>query len=66
MTQKKINLNNFKFKINSNEWDSKYYEKNNEEFFVASDASPFIEYTKDAIYLEDGELAIIKKDKGIK
>lgn len=40
--------------------------KNNEEFFVASDASPFIEYTKDAIYLEDGELAIIKKDKGIK
>ena len=40
--------------------------KNNEEFFVASDASPFIEYTKDAIYLEDGELAIIKKDKGIR
>ena len=40
--------------------------KNNEEFFVASDASPLIEYTKDAIYLEDGELAIIKKDKGIK
>ncbi|CAL2102435.1 Glutamine--fructose-6-phosphate aminotransferase [isomerizing] [Tenacibaculum sp. 190130A14a] len=38
----------------------------NKEFFVASDASPFIEYTKDAIYLEDGELAIIKKDKGIK
>ncbi|SOU86019.1 glutamine--fructose-6-phosphate transaminase (isomerizing) [Tenacibaculum dicentrarchi] len=40
--------------------------KNNEEFFIASDASPFIEYTKDAIYLEDGELAIIKKNKGIK
>ncbi|MBE7686169.1 glutamine--fructose-6-phosphate transaminase (isomerizing) [Tenacibaculum piscium] len=40
--------------------------KNNEEFFIASDASPFIEYTKNAIYLEDGELAIIKKDKGIK
>jgi glucosamine--fructose-6-phosphate aminotransferase (isomerizing) len=40
--------------------------KNNEEFFVASDASPFIEYTKDAIYLEDGELAIIKKNKSIK
>ncbi|WP_299105335.1 glutamine--fructose-6-phosphate transaminase (isomerizing) [uncultured Tenacibaculum sp.] len=38
----------------------------NKEFFVASDASPFIEYTKNAIYLEDGELAIIKKDKGIK
>ena len=40
--------------------------KDNEEFFVASDASPFIEYTKDAIYLEDGELAIIKKNKEIR
>ena len=40
--------------------------KENKEFFVASDASPFIEYTKDAIYLEDEELAIIKIDKGIK
>ncbi|CAM1358730.1 Glutamine--fructose-6-phosphate aminotransferase (isomerizing) [Tenacibaculum litopenaei] len=40
--------------------------KDNEEFFVASDASPFIEFTKNAIYLEDGELAIIKKGKGIK
>ncbi len=34
--------------------------KDNKEFFVASDASPFIEYTKNAIYLEDGEMAIIK------
>ena len=40
--------------------------KDNEEFFVASDASPFIEFTKDAIYLEDGELAIIKKGEEIK
>ncbi|PQJ68943.1 glutamine--fructose-6-phosphate transaminase (isomerizing) [Polaribacter butkevichii] len=40
--------------------------KENKEFFVASDASPFIEYTKDAIYLEDEELAIIKIGKGIK
>ena len=40
--------------------------KNNEEFFVASDASPFIEFTKDAVYLEDGELAIIKKGRGIR
>jgi len=38
---------------------------NNSEFFVASDASPFIEYTKDAVYLEDGELAIIKKEEDI-
>ena len=35
------------------------------EFFVASDASPFVEYTKDAIYLEDEELAIIKLGKAI-
>jgi len=40
--------------------------KNNKEFFVASDASPFIEYTKNAIYLEDEELAIIKLGKDIR
>ncbi len=39
---------------------------NNEEFFVASDASPFIEYTKDAIYLDDEELAIIKIGRAIR
>jgi glucosamine--fructose-6-phosphate aminotransferase (isomerizing) len=38
----------------------------NKEFFVASDASPFIEYTKNAIYLEDEELAVIKIGKDIK
>ena len=32
----------------------------NSEFFVASDASPFLEYTKNAIYLEDEEMAIIR------
>ncbi|MFY0713458.1 glutamine--fructose-6-phosphate transaminase (isomerizing) [Seonamhaeicola sp. NFXS20] len=37
-----------------------------DEFFIASDASPFIEYTKDAIYLEDEEMAIIRFHKGIK
>jgi len=37
-----------------------------DEFFIASDASPFIEYTKEAIYLEDGELAIIRRGKDIK
>lgn len=40
--------------------------EDNKEFFVASDASPFIEYTKDAVYLEDEEMAIIKLGKGIK
>ena len=40
--------------------------KNNEEFFIASDASPFIEFTKDAIYLEDEEMAIIKPGRDIR
>ncbi|WP_179316586.1 glutamine--fructose-6-phosphate transaminase (isomerizing) [Winogradskyella undariae] len=38
----------------------------NDEFFIASDASPFIEYTKNAIYLEDEEMAIIRRGKDIK
>lgn len=37
-----------------------------DEFFIASDASPFIEYTKNAIYLEDEEMAIVRRDKKIK
>ncbi|RXG22100.1 glutamine--fructose-6-phosphate transaminase (isomerizing) [Leeuwenhoekiella aequorea] len=36
------------------------------EFFIASDASPFIEYTTNALYLEDGEMAIVRLDKKIK
>jgi len=40
--------------------------ENNSEFFIASDASPFVEFTKNAIYLEDEEMAIIKLGKGIK
>lgn len=36
------------------------------EFFIASDASPFIEFTKEAIYLEDGEMAVIRTHKNIK
>mgnify|MGYP000551330405 FL=1 len=37
-----------------------------DEFFIASDASPFIEFTKNAIYLEDEEMAIVRRDKKIK
>ena len=37
-----------------------------EEFFIASDASPFIEYTSNAIYLEDEEMAIIRLNKPMK
>ena len=36
------------------------------EFFVASDASPFIEYTSNDIYLEDEEMAIVRLHKPIK
>jgi len=35
------------------------------EYFVASDASPFVEFTKEAIYLEDGHMAILSLEKGI-
>ena len=35
------------------------------EFFIASDASPFIEYTQNALYLEDGEMAVIKLNQPI-
>jgi len=37
-----------------------------DEFFVASDASPFIEYTSNAIYLEDEEMAIVRLHKPMK
>ena len=36
------------------------------EFFIASDASPFIEFTNNAIYLEDQEMAIVRLGKEIK
>jgi len=36
------------------------------EFFIASDASPFIEYTSNAIYLEDEEMAIVRLHKSLK
>ncbi|OIQ29952.1 MAG: glutamine--fructose-6-phosphate aminotransferase [Bacteroidetes bacterium MedPE-SWsnd-G2] len=37
-----------------------------DEFFIASDASPFIEYTNNAIYLEDEEMAIVRLGKKVK
>jgi glucosamine--fructose-6-phosphate aminotransferase (isomerizing) len=37
-----------------------------DEFFIASDASPFLEYTKKAIYLEDEEMAVVRLNKEIK
>lgn len=37
-----------------------------DEFFIASDATPFIEYTSNAIYLEDEEMAIVRLHKPLK
>ena len=36
------------------------------EMFLASDATPFIEYTKDCVYLKDGEIAVIEKNEPLK
>ncbi len=33
------------------------------EYFVASDATPIIEYTKNVIYLNDNDVAIIRRDE---
>jgi glucosamine--fructose-6-phosphate aminotransferase (isomerizing) len=32
------------------------------EIFVASDAAPIVEYTNKVVYLEDGELAVLRRD----
>ncbi|WP_405221179.1 glutamine--fructose-6-phosphate transaminase (isomerizing) [Dokdonia sp. Asnod1-B02] len=37
-----------------------------DEFFIASDATPFIEYTNKTIYLKDGEMAVIRNHKKLK
>ena len=36
---------------------------NDGEYFIASDASPIIEYTKNVLYLEDGEIACLNLGK---
>jgi len=38
----------------------------NNEFYVASDATPIVEYTKNVVYLEDGEIAQLSLDTGLK
>ena len=35
------------------------------EYFIASDASPFVEFTKEAVYLEDGHMATISLESGV-
>ena len=36
------------------------------EYFLASDATPIIEYTNKVVYLDDGDIAVIEPDKELK
>lgn len=36
------------------------------DFYVASDATPIVEYTKQVVYLNDGDIAILNEEKGLK
>ncbi len=38
----------------------------NDEYFIGSDTSPIIEYTDKVVYLKDGEIAIIERNKPLK
>ncbi|MBK6753188.1 MAG: glutamine--fructose-6-phosphate transaminase (isomerizing) [Flavobacteriales bacterium] len=38
----------------------------NGEHFIASDATPIVEHTKNVVYLEDGEIALIDRHQGLK
>jgi len=37
-----------------------------DDFFIASDASPIIEYTKNVVYLEDEQVAVLRRDQELK
>jgi len=39
---------------------------NTGDFFIASDASPIVEYTKNVVYLEDEQVAVLRKGKALK
>ncbi len=36
------------------------------EYFIASDASPIVEYTRDVVYLEDEEMAIVPRNGNLR
>ncbi|MFO0360035.1 MAG: glutamine--fructose-6-phosphate transaminase (isomerizing), partial [Flavobacteriales bacterium] len=38
----------------------------NDDFYIASDASPIIEYTKNVVYLDDEEVALMDRKEGLK
>ena len=37
-----------------------------DEYYVASDATPIVEYTKNVVYLEDEQIAIIDRNNGLR
>ena len=37
-----------------------------DDTFLASDATPFVEYTQNAVYLKDGEIAVIQRGEPLK
>lgn len=39
---------------------------NDNEFFLASDATPIVEYTKQVVYLNDEEIAVVDRNEGLK
>lgn len=39
---------------------------NGHEYFLASDATPIVEYTNKVVYLKDGEVALISRKNGLK
>lgn len=40
--------------------------KDNNEFYLASDATPIVEYTDKVVYLNDGEIAILRRGEPLK
>lgn len=36
------------------------------DFYLASDATPIVEYTKQVVYMDDEEIAVIKRNEGLK
>jgi glucosamine--fructose-6-phosphate aminotransferase (isomerizing) len=36
------------------------------DFYLASDATPIVEYTNEVVYLEDEEIAIVERNKGLR
>lgn len=37
-----------------------------DEFFLASDATPFVEFTKEAVYVKDDEIAVLRRGEHLK